>query len=253
MKHIQTLIQRRRAQAGLWAALALIALPGLAAAQEGFTFGSPLGSFGIRMGYAVPMASSQVFDFVNEQLTLDDSDFRGFAVAFDVGVRVSDRVEVGVEVSHSRSETVSEFRDFVDLDDLPIEQVTLMSRTPFVVNAKFYLSPTGRQVSTLAWVPSKWAPYVGVGGGIVRYEFTQNGDFVDFNTLDIFSDLLTVSEVTGTAHVFAGVDRALTARLVLTGEGRYVWAKGDMGTDFVGFDDLDLSGMQATAGFRVRF
>ena len=243
----------RRTWIGFLAALMLTALPTAASAQDGFTFGSPRGSVGFKAGYAVPFASSQVFDFVSEQLTLEDSDFRSFAVAFDLGFRVSERVEVGVEVSHSRSETLSEFRDFVDLDDLPIEQITVLSRTPLVVNAKFYLNPVGRRLSALAWVPAKWSPYVGVGGGIIRYEFTQNGDFVDFETLDIFSDRLTVNKSTATAQLFAGLDHALSARLVLTGEGRYVWAEGDMGRDFVDFDDLDLSGMQVTAGFRVRF
>jgi hypothetical protein len=76
---------------------------------------------------------------------------------------------------------------------------------------------------------------------------------VDFENLDIFPDVFESSGWTPTAHVLAGADFSLTPRLALNAEGRYGWAKADMGPDFVGFDKIDLAGFQATLGLSVRF
>jgi hypothetical protein len=51
----------------------------------------------------------------------------------------------------------------------------------------------------------------------------------------------------------AGVDVSLTPRFVLTGEGRYTYAKAKMDEDFIDFDKIDLSGFAITAGLAIRF
>jgi hypothetical protein len=53
-------------------------------------------------------------------------------------------------------------------------------------------------------------------------------------------------------HAFAGIDLSLGRYVILTGETRYTWAKGPMGRDFVGFKNIDLSGLSVTAGFSLR-
>jgi hypothetical protein len=49
------------------------------------------------------------------------------------------------------------------------------------------------------------------------------------------------------------LEYALGRSLVLTLEGRYAWAEGEMGPDFVDFDRIDLSGAQGTVGIGLRF
>ncbi|MEZ4416195.1 MAG: hypothetical protein R3E10_10660 [Gemmatimonadota bacterium] len=238
---------------------ALVALPFLlpapAAGQsgEGFLFGSPRGSIAFKAGYAMPTAGSQIFDFVSDELTLSKRDFNAPWFEGEIGVRVSDRVDVLFDVAYSRSERDSEFRDWTDTNDLPIEQRTMFRRVPVSLGFKYYLGDTGRRISSLAWVPAKWTPYVGAGAGIIWYRFSQVGDFVDFETLDIFVDNFISEGHSGTVHALAGVDYSLSARAALTGEARYQYAKGPMGADFVDFDDLDLAGFQVTAGLKFRF
>jgi len=50
----------------------------------------------------------------------------------------------------------------------------------------------------------------------------------------------------------AGIDVSLTQSLVLTGEARYTWAKGPLGSDYVGFNRIDLSGVAVTTGLSIR-
>ena len=239
--------------AAVAAGTSLTARPAAAQQPDGFLFRQPVGSVGFHFGYMVPGAGSEVFDFVNEQLTVDRSDFQTAVLGGELAVRVTSRLDVALGISVSESQTSSEFRDWVDADDLPIEQVTSLRQVPITISAKAYLQEPGRKVGRLAWVPSSFAPYVGGGVGLVWYEFTQTGDFVDFDTLEVFNDFLKSDGNTFTAHGLVGADFSLTPRVVLTGEGRYSWGKGDMSQDFVDFDALDLSGFRATAGFKLRF
>lgn len=233
--------------------LGLAAAPVAAQAPDGFLFKQPVASVGLSFGYTIPGANSQIFDFVSEELTVDRSDFQTVTIGGEFAFRATRRVDIALGLSVSESQTSSESRKFVGEDDLPIEQVTTLRQIPLTLSAKVYLKERGRRVSSLAWVPSSWAPYVGGGAGFVWYNFEQIGDFVDEETLDIFNDFLQTEGKAGTVHALAGVDFTLSPRVVLTGEGRYSWGEGEMGQDFVGFDALDLSGFRATAGFKLRF
>ncbi len=239
---------------GLAAAAPAVAPAPLTAQQrEGFLFGPPKVTLAVRGGYAVPSAGSEIFDFVQEQLTLEKGDFNAIALMGEVGIALNDRLDLALGVGFTRSRKRSEFRDWIGDDDLPIEQTTELSRVPVTATLKYFLMDRGRSVSRLAWVPARWSPFVGIGGGIVSYDFEQRGEFVDFETFDIFRDILISGGQTGIAHVVGGADVALTPNILLTGEGRYAWASAEMSSDFSGFDALDLSGFQATVGFAVRF
>ncbi len=85
------------------------------------------------------------------------------------------------------------------------------------------------------------------------YRFRQEGDFVDFQTLEIFSDELTSTGWAPMAQALAGLDFFLTPRLGLTGEARYSWARAELSDAFEQFDPIDLSGLSATIGIHLRF
>jgi opacity protein-like surface antigen len=241
----------------LGAVLAPLVVPSGASAQEAdFLFRRPWVSLGIRGGYAIPRAGSDIFEFTSEQLTVEKSDFRSAAGGLEIAVRATERIDVAFGVDVSRSETRSEFRDWIGDDDLPIEQTTVFQRIPATVTVKGYLWERGREVSRFAWIPARWSPYAGVGAGVVWYRFQQDGEFVDFDTadLEIFQYTYRSEDRAPTAHVLAGADVSLGPRFVLTGEGRYSWARADMDLlEFDGFDKIDLSGLQVTAGVSVRF
>ena len=248
--------ERIRAAASTLASAAALLLPfatPVAAQHADFLFRRPLVTAVIRGGWAVPRAQSEIFDFTTDRLTVQPADFAGGAVDVEAAVRVHDRVDVSLGVGHSESKVRSEFRNFVEDNDLPIEQTTRFQRTPIEVGVKAYLRDRGRSVSRFAWVPYAWAPYLAVGAGAMIYRFDQNGDFVDFQTLDIFTKDFRSDGAAPTAHAAAGLDVSLGPHLLATGEGRYQWARADMSRDFVDFDPIDLSGFQLTVGLGVRF
>lgn len=237
------------------ATLAGLALPASARAQDhpDFLFRTPRVSLSLRAGYDVPNASSSIFDFTRNRLTVDKADFRSATWGGELAIRTTPRLDIAVDLSYANSRTPSEFRDWVGTDNLPIEQTTEFRRVPLTVGLKAYLKDRGRSVGHFAWIPNNWAPFVGAQAGWVWYSFDQTGEFVDFDTYDIFQDHFTSSGNAPTIHLFGGADWSLSPALFLTAEARYMWAHADMGGDFVGFDPMDLSGFQATAGLSVRF
>jgi len=238
----------------LLGAMAMVA-PNPAAGQQSrdFLFGEPRFSLAFNMGYGIPSAGSEIYDFVTDELTVDSRDFSSILVGGSLGIRVLPRVEVGLEMSYSNANIRSEMRDWVDMDDLPIEQNTKFSSIPLTVSVKGYLFERGRQISRLAWVPGVWSPFIGAGGGKVFYTFKQVGDFVDYDSYNVFADTFRSDGGTGIFHVLAGAEYSLSPSFFITGEGRYSWAEADMDQDFVGFDPIDLSGFQTTIGLAIRF
>jgi hypothetical protein len=220
---------------------------------NGFLFGAPLGSVSIRGGYAVPRAGSDLFSFVQQQLTVSKSDFNAPTFAADVAIRLTPRFDLVLGSGYAGSSTASEFRKYVDNNDQPIQQTTTFRRVPLTASLRLNLVPEGRSIGRFAWIPSTLVPYVGAGGGAMWYSFGQTGDFVDYQTLNVYNDEFHSSGWTAMAHAFAGVEYSLTPRFALTGEGRYTWASAPLSSDFSGFQRLDLSGAMVTAGLSIRF
>jgi hypothetical protein len=91
------------------------------------------------------------------------------------------------------------------------------------------------------------------GAGVMHFDLQQAGDFVDFVDLSVFNDVFRSRGWTPTAHAGAGVDVKLMRRLYATIDGRYLWAAGDLGSDWIDFDKIDLAGFRMSAGINVLF
>ena len=233
-------------------AVAAVVRPSFAQnAGDGFLFQAPVGTIGLHAGFARANAGSDIFTFVTNQLTLNRADFSSATVGGNFAVRLSGTNDIVFDVTYTSVARRSEFRDWVDQNNLPIQQTTSLRRVPVTASLKHYLTPRGRSVGRFAWIPAARATYVGVGAGMMWYKFDQVGDFVDFQTLNVFPDEFESTAWTPVVHALAGIDISLSRYVGLTGETRYTWAKGPMGRDFVGFDRIDLSGLSVTAGFSL--
>ena len=242
------------AAAGLIALMAFAPPVGAQSSGKGFLFSRPVGSFSFRAGYATANAGSDVFDDAMSQLTLNKGDFGAFDWGGDISYSTSDRFDLVFDGEVAKSTASSEFRNWVDNNDKPIEQNTKFKRVPLTIGLKYYLTSRGRSVSQYAWIPSRYAPYVSVGGGAMYYSFEQKGDFVDFQTLNVESLTVESSGWAPMGRGSAGIEYTVSPWLALTGEGRYVWAKATLDPNaFEGYDKIDLTGFTGTVGFRVRF
>ena len=240
------------------AALVLTAFPLLSIGAQprggdGYLFRRPHSSLSLRLGAAQPDASSELFSFVSRQLTVDRGDFLGLSGMADFSVALTGPLELQLAGGFTNRRIGSEYRDFVDNNDQPIEQRTHFRRVPLTAGLKFNLRPAGRTVSRYAWVPTRFVPYVAAGGGVMHYRFKQTGDFVDFRTNDVFSESLRSSGWTGALYAAAGATWSLNPTVGLISEVRYDRARATLGRDFEGFDPIALSGVGLTAGLLFRF
>ena len=248
------MVKPSRTSIAFAAALAFgAALPAQAQhAGDGFLFHAPQVRFSIRGGYDHANAHSDVFDDAVNFLTLKRSDFSGLTLGADVAYALSSRVDLSLDAGFSGTHKASEDRKFIDNNNLPIQQTTSFYRVPVTANVRFYLTPPGRTVGHLAWIPGKVVPWVGAGGGMMWYRFRQQGDFVDYQTNNVFPSNVSSSDWTETLQGMGGVDISLTPLMALRGETRYVWARAPLGQDFTGYNRIDLSGVQATLGLSFR-
>jgi hypothetical protein len=206
----------------------------------------------VRGGYSRADAHSDVFDDITSNLTLDRGDFSSLTLGGDLAVHVAERVDIVFAGGYSRSNHKSEFRDFVDNNDLPIEQTTTFERIPLTANVRINLSQPGRSIGSLAWIPNRVVPYVGAGVGGMRYRFKQDGDFVDFGTNAVFRSVLDSEGWSLVGQAMAGVDYNFSTQFGVSLDARYLHARGDLGSSYKGYDRIDLSGVTATVGLSFR-
>jgi len=254
MNHTAPLWRVVRGGLGMLAAtLFLVPAARAQAAGDGFLFRKPAGSMRIWTGYDRDFANSPIFKFVTDTFTLSKSSFGAFAIGADVTAWVAPRMELMFSGSWAGSKAGSEYRNWTDNSGQPIRQTTSLERVPLTASLKVYLVDPGQAIGHFAWVPTRLAPFVGVGGGLMWYRFQQYGDFINYADSTISNDQLASDRWTGTLHAFAGLDVALGPRYILTGRAQYTWAKSELGSDFVGPNSVDLSGLAITVGAGVRF
>ena len=218
-----------------------------------FLFGRPRGWAAVRGSWLMPRATGDLFAFVSDQLTVEKKDFSAPGIAGEFGLTLTSRVSAVAGVEFSRRTVQSEYRRYVDNLGLAINQQTALAQTNLTGSIKVALWDRGRSISSLAFVPRTFVPYAGAGAGMLYYEFEQHGDFVDFVTLRVFPDTFRSAGWTPSAHVFGGTEIRLWRVLFLDLEGRYVWAHGTLGSDFLGFDGVDLNGFRFSTGVSVMF
>jgi hypothetical protein len=218
-----------------------------------FLFGRPRANLAVRGSWMFARAGSDLFDFVQDQLTIEKKDFNAPAFGMDLGIVLTPRVEIAGGFDLSQAGVQSEYRRFEDNVGLPITQETRLRQRHVFGSVRFNVVPSGQPVSRFAWVPRTVTPYLGAGAGALWYQFEQFGDFVDFVDLSVFTDRFSSSGFTPSMHVFGGADVNVYRALFVTVEGKYVWADATLDSDFIDFEPIDLAGFKLSTGIRLVF
>lgn len=243
--------------------LASLALPSALPAQltpqrppgggPGFLFHTPRVTLGIRGGFNLRSAArNSIGTWLTDTLTMKKNGFNAFSIAGDLGIAVAGPLELVVSGGYARTASPSEYRNWVDATDRPITQTNTLETVPLTLAIRWHLTQTGRRIGRFVWVPARVMPYVGVGGGAMRYALRQTGAFVDTDS-SIFSDTFRSWGWTPIGLIQAGADCSLGTRVVVNADARYIRAKAALNRDFVQFSDgIDLSGVQVSMGLHVR-
>jgi hypothetical protein len=233
--------------------VALAATPVTARAQDaghGFLFGAPVGSFTVRGGWALARAHA-ICSRSRRNSSRSIAVTSAHRIEADLAFRVAARTDVVVSTGFSGMGRRSEFRHFIDNNDLPIEQTTAFTASRL------------RSASAVSHVD--WTIDRSIQRGFRRalrrtseaavamyYRFRQEGDFIDLQTTNVFPSIYASDGWTRTAYAAAGLDYSL-GPASLTTEARYSGPMPSFRADFIGFERLDLSGLSTTVGVAVRF
>jgi outer membrane protein with beta-barrel domain len=224
----------RRTAGVLALCVVALALPAAAAA----------GGLDVRLGAKWPSADSILFDDDEELYFVSDGDWVGFTGGAEYSIKAADNLEIGFHIDGYGKHVDTAYRDFVRDDGSDIRQTLELDVVP--IGATLRLIPTSRR--------AKIAPFLGVGGDLVVYEYKEYGDFIDFfdPAFPVAFDSFQSDGVTVGVHATAGLRVFVSDDVAVVGEARYLWARDDMDDDFRGLR-VDLGGISATLGVHIRF
>jgi hypothetical protein len=216
---------------------------------------------GVRLGVDIPQAKGDLFGLLTNILSLNKSDFRAPVFGFDIGVPFHPSFSALAGIDYSRFSRDSEFRHFVN-NGMPITQRTRLSQFSFVGTLRYYPWKTWESVGSYVWIPTRVMPYAATGGGLIRYNLSQFGSFVDQSTLNTFNGRHLSATSSFVKHLAAGLDFSLSLRVVVNLEARYSWAGAGVsaGADginpdfhFTNSPAVDLGGLKLVGGVYMRY
>ena len=166
-------------------------------------------------------------------LVFEIDDFDSTTFGGDFAVSVGSFLEVGVGLNYAQRTVPSVNADFVDDDGSEIFMEMKQKIVPLALTAKLF--PLTRD--------AKFQPYLGGGVQFNRWQYTEVGEFLDYDTGEIFRDSFTDDGVETGPVFLAGVRFPVGDHVLMGGEWRYATGKAqlDPSLGFYG-DTLDLGG-----------
>ena len=156
----------------------------------------------------------------------------------------ADYIEAGVGAGFYRQTVLSVYTDFVNDDGSEIPQDFKLRVTPLTATARFF--PFGLR--------STVQPYAGAGVGLFNWRYSEVGEFIDFNTFDVFRDRFVATGNDLGGVYLAGVRWLAGSRYAVGAEFRYQDVEGVVGIDQGFLDErIDLGGLTTSFTFNVRF
>ena len=212
------------------------------------TGSEPNFALAIYSGYRALAITSGLFDDNEYDFDITDDDFLAARYGAEFDFRILPRTSLVLGIETGGRDVWGSYVDLVYDDGSEIEHVASLSLTEFSAGARVRLTTPG----------TRFQPYVAGGLSAALYRYSETGDFVDFETYDIFYDDFRESQVLIGFFLSGGVDFALVRNrdggsLDLFGEFRFASASGAHDEGFEGFGDLKITRTGALVGLRFRF
>jgi opacity protein-like surface antigen len=166
-------------------------------------------------------------------LVFEIDEFDSTTFGGDFSVSLGSFVELGVGLNYTQTTVPSINDEFVDEDGTEIFMEMKQKIVPLALTAKLF--PFTRD--------AKVQPYLGGGVQFNRWQYTEVGEFLDYDTGEIFRDSFKDDGVETGPVFLAGVRFPLGNNMLMGGEWRYATAKADLDPSLGFFGDtLDLGG-----------
>ncbi|HVS02580.1 MAG TPA: hypothetical protein VMT16_07405 [Thermoanaerobaculia bacterium] len=228
----------------VWTTASLLAVLAMGLAEPVAARG-PQSSVRFRLGLLTPEGDSRYWDETALDFSGKPADFEDVVFGVDYLLELTPHAGLLLSLDHFEGEEDQRYLDFVDAFGAPIVHTTTLEITPLTAGLVLRLAPARSPI----------APYVGAGGGIYFWRLEEAGDFIDFSFADpeIFSDRFVAEGQTLGYYLLAGVEVPLGPYFSFLVEGRWDRADDDLGDDFQGLGELDLSGRRIYGGIAWRF
>lgn len=223
-----------------------------ASAQDDYFLTNRVTLFQFNGGWAEPDTDSAIFDFSEEMLTFDADEMDGTVWSFNIYRQLNELVAVGGGWSFHTESVPSEDRFYEYENGTPILQETQLDTTWFGLLAQITPLGAGTSYGTRAWAPRVFVPYIQFGVGFVGWDFSQSGEFVDVDTLEVFLDHFSDDGVAAALRAGVGCRINLHKNIDMDFNMLYTHAEDDLEGDFEGFGELNLSSRSVNMGFIIR-
>jgi hypothetical protein len=176
-------------------------------------------------------------------LLFEVKDFNGAVLNAEWLVGFGDWIEGGLGIGWYAKTSPAIYRHFTNSDGSEIEQDLKLRVVPF--SATVRILPLGREAG--------FQPFIGAGVGVLRYRYSETGQFIDFDDLSIFNDTF-VGSGTATGPVILGGLRVPVGSVDVGFELRHQSGTDELPIEeqFAG-PEIDLGGMNYLLTFNVRF
>ena len=185
----------------------------------------------------VLLQNSLVFD-------LYPRDFSDMTVGGEWQAGLGRYFEIGVGLDYYRSTVPSAYLDYVDDDGFEILQDFRLRIMPVTFTLR--VMPFGNDVP--------FQPYFGGGVGLFNWRYSEVGDFIDFDTFEVFNDRFVAKGTDVGGVILGGARIPIGSRFAGAVELRYQHAAGTVGLDqgFLG-ERIDLGGFATRFSVQVKF
>ena len=202
------------------------------------------GALRLRLGLFEPDGDSRYFDDKALDWTGEPEDLEDAAAGMDYLWRYGRSSGLLFGIGFWEGEMTQAYRDFVDQGGMEISHLTSLETAELSV-AWSYRFGDGAGLT----------PYIGAGGGFLWWRLREDGDFIDFGDpgLPINRSFFEAEGWTTHYLLLAGAEVPMGSSWSFFAEGRWRTADDDLGDDFAGFGEIDLSGREISAGVSFNF
>ena len=186
-------------------------------------------------------------DVLVENLSLfafDIRDFHDGVVGAEWLIGAGEYFDAGLGVGFYQRTVPSVYADFVNFNGSEIFQDLRLRVVPYTATVR--VLPFGRGASV--------QPYFGVGVGLFDWRYSEFGEFIDFDTFDVFREQFSASGTDVGGLMLGGLRVPVGDRFSAGFEVRYQSATGRVGID-QGFlnERIDLGGIASQFTFEIGF